>query len=562
VLAISVFLLIATFLLYWPVRHHPFVLYDVPEYVTQNPVVSAGLTLSGVKWAFSSFCESNWHPLTWISHMVDVSLFGLNPKGHHLVNVALHAANALLMFLVVRRMTGAVVSSAFVAAFFALHPMHVESVAWVAERKDLLSMFLFLSALGAYARFARTRRRRDYVALSFLFALGLLAKPMVVTFPFVLLLFDFWPLARTSFLGSPQGETLTRLIGEKFPLFLMSFASSWITYLAQQQGGSVASIQALPLSDRLANAGVGYIRYIIKMVWPDDLAVFYPYVDFGLADVLGAFLVLVVVTGLGFLVRREAPYLLVGWLFFLGTLLPVIGVVQVGWQSMADRYSYIPFTGLFLAIVFFLRDKADRKPLIQRLLVGGGCLILIAYAILSREQLQHWRTSENLFRHAIAVTEGNVFAYHKLGEALSAQGRVSEAIEAYQEAKALAPGIADIYLHLGLLLEEKGDANGALRHYQEAVAIAPQFGEAFFAQGSVYYDKHQFTDAVTAYERALDLLHDPARKRDTYVNLGNAYARLERFGRAIDCYERALGIDPSDQRAANNLRLVRRRVGK
>src|SRR5262245_31340556 len=342
---VALFLIGINLLVYAPLTHYDFVNYDDPQYVAQNPHVAGGLSWSAVVWAFTTGTESNWHPLTWLSHMVDVHLYGLNPGPHHVTNLLLHIANTLLLFWAVLKMSGAPAPSVFMAALFAVHPLHVESVAWIAERKDVLSTFFWMSALVAYASYARQPRVTKYVVVVLLFAAGLMAKPMVVTLPFVLLLLDFWPLGRLNF---ASWSNVSRLIVEKVPLLILTIVSSVITMIAQQRGGAMMTLQTFPFSVRLANAAIAYLTYVGKMFWPSRLAVFYPLGPIVPGWWLAAVFILIALSFLSVLVARRWPYLTVGWLWFFGTLVPVIGLVQVGGQAVADRYTYVPLLGLFL----------------------------------------------------------------------------------------------------------------------------------------------------------------------------------------------------------------------
>ena len=453
-------LALVTAALYWPMTHHEFINLDDQQYITQNAHVQAGLTWPGMVWAFETTEAANWHPLTWISHMLDCQLYGSYPGGHHATNLLLHIANTLLLFLLLNQMTGALWRSAFVAALFAWHPLHVESVAWAAERKDVLSGFFFLLTLIAYTRYVTsggwrvtgkeeiapasdpsraTRHPSLYYWLALLFfACGLMSKPMVVTLPFVLLLLDFWPLGRfSSFkfqvsssekpstpVNRAQAESAARLICEKLPFFALALAGSMATYLAQKAGGATWSQHALPFHLRMANALLAYVRYISKTFWPADLAVVYPYPHHwpaGLAA--GAALLLILWTGLFLWRARRSPYLFVGWFWFLGTLIPAIGLVQVGPQSMADRYMYLPGIGLFILVAWGLNDFLNLRPQWRQMIALAGGAALAGCLVVTRLQLGCWQNSIKLLTHTVAVTPDNYTACNFLGRALDGAGR-------------------------------------------------------------------------------------------------------------------------------------------
>ena len=434
-------LALVTLLVYLPVRHHAFVDYDDLDYVTENPMVQAGLTWSGFQWAFTTLDASNWHPLTWLSHTVDCQLFGLNAGGHHLVSVLFHATNAVLLLLLLWRLTGAFWQSAFIAALFAWHPLHVESVAWVAERKDVLSTFFGLLTLMAYVRYAQRRAKVDYLLALFFFACGLMSKPMLVTLPFVFLLLDYWPLRRVTGNGwqvtgdkKPVGKLSTRnssasafgcgatapkrseggqlsTILEKWPFFALAAASCVVTFVAQQRGEAVAPLEKYPLSSRIENAAVAYVKYLFNSVYPVNLAVIYPLPkEIPWVQVVGAMMVLAVISWVIWRARRQRPYLLTGWLWYLGMLVPVVGLVQVGLQSMADRYTYLPLIGVFIGVVFGLGDLAKKLRLKSTVLILVAVFVLAGCLFATARQLRFWRDGETLFERALAVTKDNPIA--------------------------------------------------------------------------------------------------------------------------------------------------------
>jgi len=474
--ALTAFLLVvAVLLLFARTGRFSFVVYDDDQYLTGNPRVQSGLSAEGVAWAFTTTHAANWHPLTWLSHMLDVELFGMDPGAHHRVNVAFHAANTLLLFLVLLRMTAAPGRSAFVAALFAVHPLHVESVAWVAERKDLLCAFFWFLALGAYARYAARPVLKRYLPVLLLFALALLSKPMAVTLPFVFLLLDFWPLGRAS---SPAG--ILRLLPEKIPLFVLTAASCAVTLVAQQQGGALAPLRALAPGVRLAHALVAYAAYLGKTLWPASLAVFYPHP--GIAPpawkVAGAILLLAALSALAVWRRDRSPWILTGWLWFLGTLVPVIGLVQVGEQAIADRYTYLPLVGIFLALAWELPEIARRCNLPGRALQAGAVLVLLPLAVASWVQTGYWKNGETLFEHTLRASPENWLAEVTLGAFREEEGKIDEAIAHYRNGLRLKPDFPFGHNNLGAILMRRGQVEEAIPHFREAVRILPDYLEA------------------------------------------------------------------------------------
>ncbi|MBW1896674.1 MAG: glycosyltransferase family 39 protein, partial [Deltaproteobacteria bacterium] len=450
--AVLIGLTLLTFLVFWQVTSHEFVIFDDEVYVTQNDEVQKGLSWDGVAWAFTTTHANFWHPLTWLSHMLDCRLFGLNPAGHHLTSLLLHIANTLLLFLVFHRMTGALWPSAFVAALFACHPLHVESVAWVSERKDVLSTLFWMLTLGAYVRYVEHPRGRAYLLAVVFFSLGLMAKPMLVTLPFVLLLLDYWPLDRLDFgqqshrpgdqAGHPgyPKSSFFHLLLEKVPFLVLSAVSCIVAYTAQAHGGAIKSSGVFSIDVRIANALISYVSYLEKTFWPHHLAVFYPHPGtWPVWQIAGAGLLLVSISALVLLGMRKKPYLTLGWFWYLGTLVPVIGLVQVGIHAMADRYTYVPLIGVFIMIAWGLQDIAKRwRP--QRVVLGlSAAAVICAFTISSARQLNHWQNSSTLFQHALNVTEDNYGAHNNLGLALAQRGKLDEAIDHYLRALEIKP---------------------------------------------------------------------------------------------------------------------------
>lgn len=546
-------LVVVTVAVYWQVGAHDFVGYDDDTYVAENPVVKRGLTADGIAWAFTTTHVSNWHPLTWISHMLDVELFGVAPGRHHLVNVFLHALNAALLFLVISGMTGAPWRSGFVAALFALHPLHVESVAWVAERKDLLSAFFWMLAMGAYVRYAERPGPARYWPVALFFVLGLLSKPMLVTLPFVLLLLDVWPLRRLAWAApSPDppparfpAVSPRRLLAEKLPLFALSAVSSVVTYLAQQAGGSLNTLEHYPLQVRAANAVVAYVGYLGKTVWPARLAVFYPHpgADRPLWVPVGALLGLSALTALALRESRRRPYLGVGWLWYLGTLVPVIGLVQVGAQAMADRYTYVPLIGVFIAIAWGAADAVSVWPRRRYVLGASGTVVLVAALLATWLQAGWWRNTTTLFQRAIDVTSKNWIAHGNMGVALERQGRLDEAVAHYREALRIAPGSPYLLNNMGYALSRQWKIGEAIACYREALRLKPDYAHARRNLGKALEESGLIDDAIATYREALRINPD-----DGVIHYRLALD-LERKGRRDDAaahYREALRIRPGN----------------
>ncbi len=513
---VLVVLVAVTFAVFSPVLSHEFTLYDDTGYVTENAMVTAGFTWRGVLWAFTTTYMGSWHPLTWLSHMADVQVFGVVPRWHHLTNLVLHVVNTALLFLVLRAMTGAPWRSATVAALFALHPLHVESVAWVAERKDVLSTMFWMLGLGAYARYVRDPHIAGYLVVVLAVVFGLLAKPMVVTLPFVLLLLDYWPLDRFN-RSSPSFATLRALAWEKFPLFVLAAAASAVTLYAQRVDGNVAELEQLPVSARLANTVVSYFGYIEKTVWPRGLAVFYPHpatLPGGLSgwQVAVAGAALLAISGVTLWAGVRRGYLLVGWLWFLGTLVPVIGLVQVGHQGMADRYTYVPLIGLFIAGAWALADLVEGRPFRRAALgVVGGC-VLAVIVVATWTQVGYWRNTITLFEHASRVTGVNRVAHLQLGAAYAREGRYDDAAAQYRAALAIKSDSVEAYNNLGIVLAQAGNPSEAAGFFRAALEISPtdarlhaNLARALRRTGAVSEAVEHYRDAVRLDPRAWDV---------------------------------------------------------
>ncbi len=571
-LALLCFLLaVVTIGVYLPVRNHEFVRFDDDVYVTRNPHVQSGLTAQNIKWDFTTSHAANWHPLTWLSHQLDCSLFAGNAGAHHLVNVVFHVANTLLLFIVFGRMTNRFWPSAFVAALFALHPLHVESVAWVAERKDVLSTLFWLLTMLAYVRYTERPSVVRYLITLVLFALGLLAKPMLVTVPFVLLLLDFWPLDRV---GNP-GFSIRNLFLEKLPFVFLSAVSSVVTFIAQQKGGAMSDIYLVSFRERIANAIVSYLDYIGKMIWPARLAVLYPLPTGGIPTakvVLYAIILVLIIVSLLYYSRRH-KYLFVGWLWFLGTLVPVIGIVQVGTQAMADRYTYVPLTGLFIIIAFAAADLFEKIPFRKIILTTLAGAILLACAVVTSTQLRYWKNSLSLFEHTIAVTKDNYVIFNSYASVIGPLGRYEEAAKYLTEAVRIMPNFPEAHHNLGNALRNLGNFDQAIRHYNIALRLDPAYTSAHYGLGLALADKGDYDAAIEHYKICLgpdanlkrnagaawtaDQLRNITRAGpDTpklLSSIGSAYAQKGQYTQAVEYYKKALQIDPNFTKARDGL---------
>jgi hypothetical protein len=536
---ICLVLALGTAALYWPITSHPFILYDDDEYVAANKHVTTGLSWANFIWAFKNGEAANWHPLTWLSHQLDCTLFGLNAGGHHLVNLLFHVADSLLVFVFLRGATGAVWRSAMVAALFAWHPLHVESVAWASERKDVLSTFFWLLTLIAYIGYARNRNWRGYLLALFFFALGLMSKPMVVTLPFVLLLLDFWPLKRVA--DSPGAlASLKTLWLEKIPFFALAAAGSVVTYLVQAGGGAVWD---LPLHERLANAVIAYVSYVIKVFRPTDLAIVYSHPNHWLvwfalmsAALLGFWTILVLQNW------RRRPFLLVGWFWFLGTLVPTIGIVQVGAQALADRYSYIPSIGLFIALVWGWAELVAMQPRWKNIsvVVAGG--LLLGCVLVTAKQISYWRDSVSLFLHAIEVSPDNYIAENALGKAFEMKGEQTRALVLYENAVKLEPGYPQSQFNYAMSLMAFGHRAEAFDHLQTAARLDPQNPDIQFDLGTYFSGQGDWTNAARYFGNAIVL--DPAFAT-AHRNYADELVSLGHFAEAVPHYREALRLQPT-----------------
>jgi protein O-mannosyl-transferase len=546
---VCLFLVAIIWAVFGQTLRYRFVNFDDEKYVYENPDVTGGLSLKGIAWAFTHVHAANWHPLTWISHMLDCQFYGLNPGGHHFTNVLLHTTATLLLFLVLRRMTGALWRSAFVAALFAIHPLRVESVAWVSERKDVLSGLFFMLTLGAYLRYVRNPwSLKRYLMVALMLALGLMSKPMLVTLPFVLLLLDYWPLGRAATLTGQRNKfpIPRQIILEKLPLFGLAAASCLATIFAQHE--AIKSIEMISLPLRAGNALISYVAYLRQTFWPAGMAVFYPFSP-GAVDVSKVILSSVLLTGIStgvFVLRRHRPYLLTGWLWFLGMLVPVIGLLQVGAQARADRYTYLPQIGLYLALTWAVADFSAGWR--HRRLVLGGCSagILVALIFCARAQTAYWRNSESLWTHALACTSNSLVAHTDLGFALLQQGRVDEAMVHFQQALQIRPGYAEARFNLGNALLQQGRVDEAMVYFQQALQIKPGYADAHFNLGVALVRKGNVDDAMAHFQQALEIEPDDAEAR---LALGNALLQQGRVDEAMGYFRTAQQIEPDDAEA-------------
>jgi len=584
VLLIYTALAAANFITFSPLFHCDFINYDDNVYVIENDYVKAGLTCRSVLWAFSAPRNSFWHPLTLLTHMLDCELFGLNPRWHHFTSLLIHTANTLLLFALLKNMTGAVWRSTFVAAVFALHPLHVESVAWIAERKDVLSTLFWLLTMAAYVRYVKQLSIKWYLATLLLFAMGLMAKPMLITLPFVLLLLDYWPLHRLVRVTSHESRVT---ILEKLPFLALAAAFSAITFFAQKSEGALGLV--LPLYIRLANAAVSYLTYIEKMFWPSGLAVFYPHQTDKISLWYAAFAaVLLLSISIGvFCFAGRRKYLIFGWLWYLGTLVPVIGLVQVGSFAMADRYTYVTLTGLFIMIAWGLNDLAEALPYRKIILSLSAVAALSALAVCTRLQLRYWQNSVALFEHALKVTAGNDVMNASLGLEMASQGKFQQALVYYRKALQINPQLAEAHHNMSVTLSSLGRYDEAISHCREAIRLKPDYFKAYNTLGIALSYQQKYDEALDCFNKSLRIKPDYAEGynnlgallqlqgktdqavkyfqralqlkpdyADPYYNLGSIFHSQGKTGQAADYLRKALQINPRHARAAEELKIL------
>lgn len=602
---IVLMLVAAIVAVYWQVQDHDFVLADDPLYIVDNSHARGGLSIDNLFWALTTGHAANWHPVTWLSHMLDADLFARNPGGHHLTSVFLHVMNSILLFFVFSRMTRSVWQSAFVAIVFALHPLHVESVAWAAQRKDVLAgLFCFITIL-VYTFYVERKRKTDYLLVLFFFSLGLMAKPMLVTLPFLLLILDYWPLRRYMISkenlrsGSQRQEHqqtphIWFLIKEKIPLLVLSTISSVITFAVQQHGGAVSSWSFLSLDSRISNALVAYIKYLGKTIWPVDLAVFYPHplTSLPLWQPLVAGVLLIAISALAIRTRRDLPYISVGWFWFVGTLVPVIGLVQVGEQSMADRYMYIPLIGLSILMAWGMSDLLAKFMHRRIILTTAGGIVMVALTGLTYSQVSYWKDTLALFDHAARVTTNNYVALANIGTvyqnkgkldtaiqyyeqsltfnksyelarynlavALQARGENEKAIAQYLEALRLQPRNAAAHYGVAMLLSERGQIQESANHYTKALRIEPDYWQAHYGLGLTFSRRGILDSAIIHFEKALQLEPDHPY---AHFQLGAAFHRKGQLREAAIHYSQAIKLKPNYGAAHGNLGAVLHQQG-
>jgi len=572
-IVIYLFLAAISLVVFGQTIRYDFVNFDDDLYVYNAPAIQAGLTAQGIALAFTSQHARNWHPLATLSHMLDCQLYGLKPGGHHATNVILHIITVLLLFRVLREMTGAVWKSAIVAALFAVHPLHVESVAWVSERKDVLSAMFFLLMLGAYVRYARGPSMTRYLLVAVLFAAGLMSKPMLVSVPAILLLLDYWPLRRFEQPSSTTGKTKVvnsgnqpctrqRLFLEKIPLFVLAGGSCVATFVLQKR--ATGAIPPLPFLWRVENAFVSYMIYVWKTLWPTHLAVFYPHPNNTLPIwvVILAMMLLLAITVSAIVFRNKRPYVFTGWSWYLVMLMPVIGLIQVGEQGHADRYTYLPHIGLFLLAVWFAADVAAVRESRSRFATATAAVIILALASAAFIQASYWRNSETLWTHALDVTSDNDVAHNNLGYLRVDQGELDKAIAHFEAAleirsRKLDPhydvGSAFVQMNLADALARKGQPDEALVHYEEAIRLQPNYANAYYNRGNVLFTKGRIDEAMADWEKTLQIQPNDA---DAHTCIGNAFLRQSSPKEAIAHYEKAMALAPGDPHSRNNIAWV------
>jgi tetratricopeptide (TPR) repeat protein len=569
-----IILVLATVTVYADLRNHHFINLDDDLYMTDNPTVQKGLTLQGATWAFTTIHTGNWIPLTWLSHLVNFQLFGLNPAGHLLTNLLFHIANTLLLFFFFLRTTQALGPSFLVAALFALHPLHVESVAWVSERKDVLSTFFWLLTMWAYVWYVKSPEMRRYLAVLVCFILGMMSKSMLMTLPFVLLLLDFWPLGRWQFIGSTgtspakirkrrtdQRILLRRLILEKVPLLVLVLLFGVVTFYAQKESGAVQSLGNFPFTSRLTNALVAYVSYMKMMIWPSQLAVYYPLVqdDLRLWQGMAAGVILLFLSLVMIWQARRSPYLLMGWLWYLGTLVPVIGLVQIGGQALADRYTYVPLIGLFLIVAWGLRDLTAGWRGVKTLAPVGIGILLSAQAICTWRQVGYWHDAQSLYEHTLRITRNNYLIHYNLGNIFYAQGKLDQAIPHFRASLRIKPTYVKPYNNLGLALFDQGKVDQAISFYNEAIKIQPDYATAHNNLGVALASRGNVEQAISHYTEALRIQPDYAK---CHYNLGLALYAQGKVDAAISHYNESLRLQPDFAKAHYNLGLALHAQGK
>ncbi len=551
-LIISICLVGSILAVYWPVYNYDFVRYDDGIYIIHNTNIQSGLNFKSIHWAFTANHASNWHPFTWLSHILDYQLFKDWAGGYHLVNVLFHILNTLILFYVFVRMTGTLWPSAFVAAAFALHPLHVESVAWIAERKDVLSAFFWLLTMWAYSYYVRNLKLKWYLTTFVLFILGLMSKPMLVTVPFVLLLLDYWPFER---------KISPRLLIEKIPFFICSLASCVITFLVQQSSGAIAEAEVFGLKTRISNAIVSYVMYITKMFWPIRLAIFYPHHGSGLSIIkVAVCALLLLLVSIYFIYRaRRYKFLIVGWLWYLGTMIPVIGLIQAGKQAMADRYTYMTLTGLFIIIAWSAKEFIPKWRNKNIILSSLAVITLTASAVTASRQVRHWENSLSLFGHALQVTENNPIMIESYANSLFDVGKLDESIEQFNKLLEVKPDAAESRCNLACALLWTGKTAQAIEHFRLAIQDKPNFALAYNNLASALCKQGRNDEAVEYFEQALRISPNFTEAR---LTLGMTFSKLRRYNEAIEAFNKVLGLEPDNITAHGYLSIALATVGK
>ena len=555
---IVVFLIVASFAAFGRIASNDFINFDDDGYINENYHVQSGISLQNIKWIFTTVLLGNWHPVTMLSHTLDWSLFGANASGHHLISLLLHIGAVIFLFLFLNKTTNNPWSSAFAAALFALHPLRVESVAWAAERKDVLSMFFGMAALYVYAFYAENTKLSRYFLCLFLFALSLMSKAMLVTMPFVLLLLDYWPLGRwQKILSSPSKNrpySASRLIWEKTPFFLLTITSSIITLWSQNMGGATSFGEQLSFVMRGANAIISYVAYLEKTFWPLNLAVFYPYsIILPVWKVLLSGIILIIITAVVLYYIKKLPFLFVGWFWYLGTLIPVIGLVQVGRQAIADRYTYLPSVGLAVGIAWGIHNLIKNENLRKNILFPAGLTIIILLAILSWRQCGYWKNSFELFNHTLQITKDNYVAHNNLASALLKKGKINESLVHYNEAIRLKQDYQSAYNNRGSAYYNLGQYQKAIEDYNKAISLKSDYVQAYYNRGTTYTKLSQHQQAIEDYNKAISLKSDYVQ---AYYNRGANYAAFGQYKLAIEDFNKAIALKSDYVQAYNSRGIV------
>jgi len=555
-LIVYLVLTVVTFAVFWQVNQHDFITFDDRAYVTENLHIQSGITWEGVRWACTTKYFGLWNPLVWLSYMADYQLFGLHAGGYHLTNLILHILSTLLLFWLFCRMTGALWRSAFVAAIFALHPTHVESVAWIAERKDVLSAFFWMLTLCLYVYYTEKPVVRRYLLVVFAFVLALMSKPMVVTLPVVMILLDYWPLRRFE---SHKGNLLLWQLKEKIPLFILSSILVAVTLYSPDN----SSLKTFALSERITNAVVSFVTYPVKTLWPYDLAVLYPFArQIPLWQVAGASIIIIFISIFAILMVKRIPYFFAGWLWYAVTIAPVIGLIQISLTtpySMADRYHYLPSIGIAVMLAWGIPDLIKNKEIRRNFIFPAGIFFLAVMAFLSWRQCGYWRNTTSLFSHALQVTKDNHVAHNNLGIAFFTEGKTEEAIYHFKEAIRLTPDDAEPYFNMGTIYDKQGDYKSALNNFNKAVALTPDYADAYINRGNVYSKQGDYQRAIEDYDKAVSLKPDDY---EIYYNRGGAYNSLGQYQKAINEYDKAISIKTSDSESYNNRGAAYARIGR